>query len=93
MAADDGALPSREELLAAGRGRRLQPKGALSSEAAVEVVAIDDEGNAVARPVGWQGEGPPPRIVLASAAGRRPLPAPGIGERAIARLRPLPGGW
>ena len=135
MAADDGALPSREELLAfvaecpgrvgkrdiarafgiagsarraalgrllgelrhegllaAGRGRRLQPKGALPSEAAVEVVALDDEGNAVAEPVCWRGEGPPPRIVLTSAAGRRPLPAPGIGERAIARLRPLPGG-
>ena len=55
MAADDEALPSREGLLATGRGRRLQPKGALPSEAAVEVVAIDDEGNAVARPVGWQG--------------------------------------
>ncbi len=77
----------REGALAGGR-RRLQPQGALPSETVVEVVALDDEGNAVAEPASWQGEGPPPRIALTSGA----RPAPGIGQRAVASIDPLPGG-
>ena len=77
----------------AGSHRRLQPQGALTSEAVpseavVEVVALDDEGNAVAEPASWQGEGPPPRIALTSGG----KPAPGVGQRAVASIDPLTGG-
>ena len=77
----------REGALAGSR-RRMEPQGALPSETVVEVVALDDEGNAVAEPASWQGEGPPPRIALASGA----RPAPGIGQRAIASIDAVAGG-
>jgi len=74
--ADDGAI---------ARGRRkLADSGRLPEVLPLEVIGRDLDGEALARPVGWAGAGPPPRIVL--AAGRRGEAAPGIGDRVLARL-------
>jgi len=73
-------------------GRRLEVAGDLPSELMVEVTELDDEGHAVAEPVMWHGDTPPPRIPLQPQVGKRALPAPGLGERAIIQVRHLPDG-
>ena len=56
----------------------------------VQVSGTDADGEAVARPVGWQGDGPPPLILMAPEPRGRPALAP--GERVLARLRPIGAG-
>ncbi len=73
-------------------GRRLQMADELPSGLLVEVIELDEEGQAIAEPVMWRGEGALPKIVLKPMHGRRTYPAPGIGQRAIVNLRKLPDG-
>ncbi len=80
------------ELKAEGRigraaGRKPASGGELPSELFVEVVELDDEGVAIAEPLMWQAEGPPPKILLRPQTGLGPHPAPGIGQRAVVQLR------
>lgn len=72
------------------RGNNLQSSATLPPVAMVEVVAIDEDGEAQAQPVEWDEAtmGPAPLIQLAAAAAS----APGVGDRVLARLQAaLPG--
>jgi ribonuclease R len=63
--------------------------GALPETAIVQITGTDTDGDAIARPVDWDGaEGPPPLIVMQPELRGRPALAP--GERVLARLRRLP---
>ncbi len=53
-----------EGVIGRAAGKRLQMAGDLPSELLVEVVGLDDEGQAIAEPVMWHGEGAPPMITL-----------------------------
>jgi ribonuclease R len=55
----------------------------------VQVTGTDNQGDAIARPVTWEGNGPPPMILMAPEARGRTALAP--GQRVLARLRPIPG--
>jgi ribonuclease R len=55
----------------------------------VQVTGTDPQGDAIARPVTWEGSGPPPMILMASELHGRPALAP--GQRVLARLRPIQG--
>ena len=68
-----------------GRKHRLATSGHLPDVTVVEVVALDADGDPLARPVGWRGDGEPPAIVMLPERGGRP--ALGIGDRALVRLR------
>jgi len=68
-------------------GRRLEIAGDLPSEMAVEIIDIDDDGRAIAEPLMWHGDTPPPRIPLVPGSGKRGGPAPGIGDRAFVQVR------
>ncbi|MDA1070453.1 MAG: ribonuclease R, partial [Proteobacteria bacterium] len=68
-------------------GRRLEIAGDLPSEMAVEIIDIDDDGRAIAEPLMWHGDTPPPRIPLLPGSGKRGGPAPGIGDRAFVQVR------
>ena len=81
--AHDGALEP------AG-ARRFRPTGQLPESMVVRVTGTDPDGDAIARPVSWQGDGPPPLILMAPEARGRPALAP--GERVIARLKPIGSG-
>ncbi len=50
------------------------------------VTGTDPDGDALARPVEWDGEGPPPQVLMAPEPHGRPALAP--GQRVLARLRP-----
>ena len=67
-----------------GQGRRLTPAGVLPDVSVVDVFEIDVDGELIARPANWRGDGAPPKITMAPAG--RGLPALGIGDRVLARL-------
>ena len=56
----------------------------------VEVFGTDADGEPLARPLNWQGEGRPPLIYMRPEAAGQPALAP--GERVLARLKPVGGG-
>ena len=74
-----------EGLLGGPRAPRPESPDGLPPVAVVEVTGIDLDGEVMARPQNWRGEGEPPAIYLAT---RGPGPgAPGVGDRVLARLR------
>ncbi len=69
-------------------------KSALASVTVIEVSGVDADGEVMARPVKWDEAGPPPDIYLIAdkpgkAAAR---PAPGPGDRILAKLIPAGDG-
>lgn len=79
--ADDGLIT--------GPRRKIARTGTLPSVGVVEIVARDEDGELVALPASWDSDqhGTPPRI-LVSADARQAGPAPGVGDRLLARLVP-----
>lgn len=76
----DGALER-------GRGRRLTPRGDLPPVCVLDVIGPDAEGDLIARPATWQGDGPPPKVlIMPTARGPRSL---GAGDRVLTRVRRL----
>ncbi len=80
-----------KEMTAAGEITRahrknLTPKGRLPEILVLDVVGLDDDGEALARPANWEGDDEPPRIIV--TAGGRGRRAPAVGERVLARLKP-----
>jgi ribonuclease R len=69
--------------------RRPRDPSQLPEVAVVQVTGTDPQGDAIARPVTWEGSGPPPMILMAPEPQGRPALAP--GQRVLARLRPIPG--
>jgi len=68
------------------QGRRWRVAAQLPPVAVLEVIGVDDEGDLQVRAVNHALDGPPPRIEV-----RRPprsMPAPGLGDRFVARLSP-----
>ena len=73
------------------RGASAVSRERLPEMMVVQVTGTDPDGDAVARPVGWDPEnGPPPAIFMHPEPAGRPALAP--AERVLARLKPLGGG-
>jgi ribonuclease R len=70
--------------------RRFTAPGRLPEAMVVQITGTDPDGDAVARPVAWDGEGPPPLVLMAPEPKGRPALAP--GERVVARLRQIAPG-
>jgi ribonuclease R len=64
--------------------------GSLPDVVVADISSRDRDGDLVARPAQWEGEGEPPKIVVEMPrAGRKGnRPAPGIGDRALIRVSP-----
>ena len=69
--------------------RRFTPPGRLPDAVIVQVTGTDPDGDPIARPVEWDGDGPPPMVLMQPEARDQPALAP--GERVLARLRPIGG--
>jgi ribonuclease R len=82
-------LAAEGDLAPAGKKRFTAP-GRLPEAMVVQITGTDPDGDALARPVGWEGEGRPPLILMAPEPKGRPALAP--GERVLARLRPIGEG-
>ncbi len=86
-----GILKSLEhegETQPAGKKRFTEP-GRLPETAIVAITGTDPDGDAIARPVGWEGS-PPPMILMHAERSGQPALAP--GDRVLARLRPIGNG-
>ncbi len=68
--------------------RRTRAAGTLPAVCVLDVVALDRDGELLARPARWDSEDAPPRIFVAPARGVR---APALGDRVLARLSGDPG--
>lgn len=66
--------------------RRFQKTGVLPPVDAIEISAIDKDGDLFAKPVNWAFDAPPPAILVIQKAERGK--AFGIGDRILARLSP-----
>lgn len=74
-----------EGLIERGHRRNLHAAGELPPVTVIEITDTDVDGELHARPVQWDSEQDPPRIVM--APGRREGTALGPGNRALAKLR------
>ncbi len=76
------------------RARRLVPAGTLPEVALLDVVETDIDGELIARPVEWKGEGPPPRVILTGEGKGRAagLGHVGVGDRVLARVKRIGEG-
>src|SRR5271157_4898188 len=73
---------------AIARGRKaLQVQGRLPAIVVADVAERDRDGGLIARPAEWDGDGPPPRILIRRPRGKRDnAPAPGLGARVLMRV-------
>lgn len=71
---------------ARGAGRA----GRLPETMVVQVTGTDPDGDAIARPLRWEGAGAPPMILMAPERPGQAALAP--GQRVLARLRPIGRG-
>ena len=74
----DGAVAKPER-------RKLAPPGHLPAVGVVDVIAVDPDGDLVARPAAWDEESEPPRILVRQEARGSGQPL-GVGDRLLARL-------
>ena len=73
---------------AVARGRKaLTVEGRLPSLIVADIAERSRDGELIAKPVEWQGDGPAPRILVRrSRAKRDQAPAPGLGARVLMRV-------
>ena len=71
--------------------RRFTEAGRLPEVMMVQVSGTDPDGDAIARPIGWESaNGPPPQIFMAAEPKGQPALPP--GARVLARLKPIGKG-
>ena len=78
-----------EGVVARSGSRRVRDTRKLPEIAVVEVFGIDPDGDPLARPVEWEGEGRAPLVYMRPERPGQPALAP--GERVLARLRSMGG--
>jgi len=78
----EGAIDLKE-------GKRVKAAGAMPPVAPVDVMSVDEDGDLLCMPAsGWQSDDEPPMIRIPAARAARRKPAPGVGDRLLARLAP-----
>ncbi len=73
-----------------GGGRRVVDPDALPPVTMVDITGPDMDGELMARPVTWDGDDAPPRIIMVWDPRRRPQPGP--GDRVLAKLTAVEDG-
>ncbi|MBC8339915.1 MAG: ribonuclease R [Alphaproteobacteria bacterium] len=81
-------------LLEKDRGKRVRKHGALPPVMVLRITGPDIDGELLARPDTWDGDGEPPIIYMAPDKRRPNSPGvqPGTGDRVLARLTPTEDG-
>ncbi len=82
------SLAHEGEVAPAGHKRFTAP-GRLPDQMVVRITGTNQEGDPIAKPVDWQGEGPPPIIFMAAEPRGHAALAP--GEKVLAKLKSIGG--
>ncbi len=69
-------------------GRKITQTETLGPVGAIDVMSVDDDGDLLCLPANWRGEAEPPMIRIRARKAAKAKPAPGVGDRLLARLRP-----
>ncbi|MEO1242080.1 MAG: ribonuclease R [Pseudomonadota bacterium] len=69
-------------------GKRIEQSGNLPPVAPIDVMSVDDDGDLLCMPANWRGDDEPPMIRLSARRAAKQKPAPGVGDRLLARLKP-----
>ncbi len=81
------AMEAEGALERSGRSRFSRPDE-LPPVAPIDVMSVDEDGDLLCMPANWKGEGTAPMIRLSAAKAAKQKPAPGVGDRLLARLSP-----
>ena len=75
------------------RRKGLHKAGLLPATVLADFLSRDRDGEFLAAPVDWDAaQGPAPKILVTIPRRQKPgAPAPGLGDRALLRVEPLPG--
>ncbi|MEQ1930117.1 MAG: VacB/RNase II family 3'-5' exoribonuclease, partial [Parvularculaceae bacterium] len=73
----------------ARRGKRMAQLETLAEVAPIDIMSVDDDGDLVCLPADWRGQTEPPMIRIKASRAARLSPAPGVGDRVLARLKPV----
>lgn len=69
-------------------GGRIKLAGAMPPVAPIDIMSVDDDGGLIAEPASWDDDGDPPLIRIEPMRAAKKKPAPGVGDRVLARLTP-----
>jgi ribonuclease R len=72
-------------VLEKGHKQSLNPAGTLPTVAVVEISKIDSDGEVIAKPLEWDGDGDGPKIYVNNSSNGK-IAAPGVGDRLLVRL-------
>ncbi len=73
-------------------GKRVISADRLPPVNPIDVIAVDDDGDLECEPAGWRDDHRPPMIRISARRAAKQKPAPGIGDRLLARLTPAGDG-
>lgn len=76
---DDGAIDLKG-------GKRIDRADGLPPVAPIDVMSVDDDGDLICLPANWRSDSEPPMIRLSARRAEKMKPAPGVGDRLLARL-------
>lgn len=79
---------SEEGGLSRGGPKKFRVAGELPEVLAIDLMSADDDGNLLCLPASWEGETEPPMIRISRREAEKVKPAPGAGDRVLARLKP-----
>jgi ribonuclease R len=79
-------LSGKGDIAPAGH-KRFTPPGRLPDATIVQVTGTNADGDPIARPVGWEGDGPPPVVYMLREQRGQPALAP--GQRVLAKLKSI----
>jgi ribonuclease R len=80
-----------EGMLDAGRRKQVSDPNTLPNVCIIEISGVDLDGEVLAKPAKWEGNIDPPTIYMSPV--RTKTGALGIGDRALARLKPVDDGY
>ncbi len=73
------------------RGKQYVLTGRLPRVTVIEIIGTDEYGDVIAQPLNWDHDGEPPTIYInPDKPGKRRQAALGKGDRALARIQPIP---
>ena len=73
-------------------GKRAKIAGKLPPVMPIDIVGVTHDGDLECEPAGWKDEHDPPLIRIPEKRAMKFKPAPGVGDRVLARLKPTGDG-